>query len=149
MDATIEELAAVPVVSTTKRVRMDEIGERIGEMIPAIMQCAGPQIAGPVLARWRNFDAQSGVSDMEVAVPVRAPVATADPVVAAELPAGRAVVTWHVGPYDGLAATWEALREWMQAEGHTCRADPWEEYHSDCAVTPPDELRTKIVWPID
>ena len=149
MDATIETLEPVPVMGVTQRVRMDEIGLRIDEMMPDLMAAAGPSMAGPVLARYRNFDAHTGESDLELAVPVRAPMEARGGVLPSELPGGRAVIRWHVGPYDDLSATWTALREWMQAEGLVGRADPWEEYHSDCAVTPPAELRTRIVWPVE
>jgi hypothetical protein len=157
MDATIEVIAAVPIVGITERVRMDEIGAKVDELLPELMAVAGPSIAGPVIARWRAFDAAAGEIDMELAAPVRTAVSltggsiggSTGRVVASELPGGRAIVKWHVGSYDGLAATWESLREWMEAEGHVCRADPWEEYVSDCSVTPAEELRTRIVWPIE
>jgi effector-binding domain-containing protein len=149
MDATIETLEATPVMGITEHVRMAEIGLRIGEMMPEIMAVAGPSMAGPVLARYSCFDAETGESDMQLAVPVSAPMEAQGRVAPSELPAGRAVTTWHVGPYDSLVETWGALTAWMAAEGHVSRGDPWEEYHSDCAVTPPAELRTRIVWPIE
>ena len=64
------------------------------------------------------------------------------------LPGGKALVTWHVGPYDNLHATWKALRDTMEAEGYEGRGAPWEEYVSDCSSVPPEEVRTRIVWPI-
>ena len=148
MDATIETLEAVPVMGITEHVKMAEIGLRIGALMPEIMAVAGPAMAGPVVARYRSFDAETGESDMELAVPVRSAMEAQGRVTPAELPAARAAVIWHVGPYDTLVATWEALGAWMAKEGLTARDAPWEEYHSDCSVTPPEELRTRIVWPV-
>ena len=155
MDVTIETLETTPVVGITASVRMDQIGPKIGELLPEVMAAAGDAVAGPVIASWHcvgdggDGDGKVPEAEMELAVPVSRVVAPTGRVAAAELPAGRAIVHWHVGPYEGLAATWGALSEWMQAEGHRGRAAPWEEYVSDCAVTPLDELRTKIVWPIE
>jgi effector-binding domain-containing protein len=85
---------------------------------------------------------------MEVAVPVRDPQADQGEVKASTLPAGRALVVIHRGPYDGLKDTWRALGPWMAKEGLVARADPWEEYLDDPCGTPPEDLRTRIVWPI-
>ena len=36
----------------------------------------------------------------------------------------------------------------MAEQKMECRADPWEVYMDDCSVTPENELRTVIYWPI-
>ena len=61
---------------------------------------------------------------------------------------GRAAVALHVGPYDRLKQTWAAFGAWMGAEGLERGAAPWEEYVSDCDVTPAEDLQTRIVCPL-
>jgi effector-binding domain-containing protein len=58
------------------------------------------------------------------------------------------VTTLHVGPYDGLKGTWATLAKWLASSEHEGRDAPWEEYLDDPRSTPPDKLRTRIVWPI-
>ena len=149
MEPQIETLDAKHCVGVRTPVRQQEIGERIGALLPAVMAVAGDAIAGPPFARWLEWDAAANSGLMELGVPVARPVAGRDDVAAGELSAGRAVVHWHVGPYDGLAKSWEFVRAWTTERGLVARGAPWEEYCSDCAVTPPAELRTRIVWPIE
>jgi len=106
MNATIETLGATSVIGITTGVSMDQVGPKIGELLPDLMAAVGDAAAGPVIARWHCVDGQSAEAEMELAVPVSRAVESASGYTAAELPAGRAVIYWHVGPYEGLAATW-------------------------------------------
>jgi effector-binding domain-containing protein len=146
MECTIETLVERPLLGVRGHVALREIGLRIGEWLPGLMRVAGPHACGPVLARWHAWDGEEG--EMEVAVPVRAPVEGAGDVRASTLPAGRAVATMHLGPYDGLAQSWRALHAWLAEHGHEARAAPWEEYLDDCSETPAERLRTRLVVPI-
>ena len=65
------------------------------------------------------------------------------------LPAGRAVVVVHVGPYDTLEATYGRLLEWVAAQGMELATGMWEEYLSDPEQEPdPATWRTRIVAPV-
>lgn len=146
MKPTFETLEERPALGLRRRVRVVEIGDRIGEMMPVLMAVAGPHAAGPPLARWHGWEGDRG--EMELAVPVRAPTEGRGEVAATTLPGGRAVVFWHVGPYDGLRAACEALTAWMGEHEVVGRDAPWEEYVDDPRTTPTEELRTRIVWPV-
>ena len=55
----------------------------------------------------------------------------------------------HVGPYDTLAETYEAVMGKMQAEGVTPGSSMWEYYLSDPAAEPdPAMWKTLVVWPV-
>ncbi len=71
-----------------------------------------------------------------------------------ELPAARSLRFLHRGPYDRMAATYDAVTRWMREHGllreeaDWARYMPmWEEYVDDPDRTPPDELRTWIHVP--
>lgn len=149
MQPEIETLEARPCVGVTTQLRMQEIGDRIGELMPTVMAAAGGAVAGPPFARWHDWNPEEGTGVMELGVPVATPVEPEGDAAAGELPAGRAVVYWHVGSYDDLIHSWNAVRTWVEEEGLVSRGAPWEEYCSDCTVTPPAELRTRIVWPVE
>ena len=148
MDCTIETLVERPAlgIRPSKRVGIQDIGPKIGELMPVLMAVAGPHVAGPPLSRWLTWEDDAG--EMELAVPVGQAVEGKGDVKPTTLPGGRAAVCVHVGPYERLKETWQALGEWMKAEGHVGRDAPWEEYVDDCSVTPEARLRTRIVWPI-
>lgn len=147
MKPTIEELDARPVMGIRRHVRVQEIGNVLGELIGRVMAVVGPHCVGPVLARWHAWEDDQG--DMEVAVPVREPCPDQGDVRASSLPAGPAVVHTHVGSYDGLRETWIAVGGWMKAHGKVGRDAPWEEYVDDPGAVPVEALRTRIVWPIE
>ena len=56
----------------------------------------------------------------------------------------------HLGSYDGLSGTYEALHEWIHGQpGCDDGAAPWESYVDDArSVDDPATLRTEIVWPL-
>ena len=147
MKPTIEQLEPQPIVGIRLPVVQSEIGNRIGELMPELMQHAGDRFTGVVLARWHSWEGDRG--DMELAVTVREPMQKSGRIEPAELPACRAAVFLHVGSYDGLAAAWIASKEWLETEGCARSEEaPWEAYLSDCSVVPEAELQTQIVWPL-
>ena len=146
MTPTIETIEARPILGIRRRVRTEEIGNTIGELLGRVMPVAAPHMAGPILSRWHTWEADG--AEMEVAVPVRAPLDSQGDIQASILPAGPAAVVLHVGPYDTLKDSWAALTAWMAETGTVGRAAPWEEYLDDQGVVPQDEIRSRIVWPI-
>ena len=146
MDFHTEELEPRAVVFIRTPTRITEIGDRIGACLARVMPYVGDNAAGPPFARYLEWDGDGGV--IEVGMPVRAPMAGQGDIEAGELPGGRAAAVTHVGPYDGLKDTWEALNRWMTEAGHEGRAAPWEDYVDDPCSAPPESLRTFIHWPI-
>jgi effector-binding domain-containing protein len=66
-----------------------------------------------------------------------------------ELPAGPAAVATHVGPYQGLEAAWNGLRERVDAMGRELGDDPWEVYFiGPGSGVDEAEWRTELVWPL-
>ena len=62
------------------------------------------------------------------------------------LPGGRWAIFRHIGPYDTLWQTWEAIfRDWLPTAGVELReALPYEDYVDDPSQVAPDQLRTDI-----
>lgn len=146
MDASIETIEARPVLGIRKQTTMATIGDDIGALMGELAAHVGDGMAGPPLARYHTWEGEGG--EFEVAVPTRGPQPGTDRIRPSELPGGRAVVTVHAGPYEKLAGTWKALKAWMEEQGLEPGGAPWEEYLDDCSVTPPADLRTRIVWPL-
>jgi hypothetical protein len=60
------------------------------------------------------------------------------------LPGGTAALTTHVGPYEGVAAAYQAIEQWFATSGHRPTGAPWETYVDGPEVAQP---RTTVTWP--
>src|SRR5262249_58196539 len=112
--------------------------------------------AGPPLIRYLVID-MAGELQLELGVPVAAPVAASGRVQPGVLPEGRYAVLRHTGPYDGLMASNAALLQWARDNGveFDTRATPqgtaWrgraEHYLTDPAQEPdPAKLETDVAF---
>ena len=79
--------------------------------------------AGPPLIRYLVID-MAGELQIELGVPVAAPVTASGRVQPSALPEGRYAVLRHTGPYDGLLASNAALLQWAQEKG--IKLDTWD-----------------------
>lgn len=157
-DVEVEPVLAVQVDGTCGP-GMEGMGEAMTgafDTIGAYLHTHGVIPTGPPRAIY-TVSSPDG-SRFIVAFPIAAPPAGGPeqgPVRVGELPAGKTLRFIHRGPYDQLAATYGAITEWMEGRGliaserDWARYMPmWEEYVSDPATTPPDDLLTYIYLPI-
>jgi effector-binding domain-containing protein len=108
---------------------------------------AGVELAGPPVGYYPTTP--TDIVTIEAGFPVSGPVESTEEVHPLVLPAGRAVVAMHVGPYDTLGETYEAVMAWMREHGLQPVGPMWECYVTDPGENPdPATWETKIVWPI-
>jgi effector-binding domain-containing protein len=87
--------------------------------------------------------------DMEVGFPLPKPIPTAGRVVARELPATLAAVTWHVGPYTSIGQAYRAVEAWIAEQGKETTGPPWEVYWKGPAEEQDSaRWRTEVGYPI-
>ncbi|HET6380382.1 MAG TPA: GyrI-like domain-containing protein [candidate division Zixibacteria bacterium] len=156
----IVELTPQPAVAARMRQPLAEtdLGQLFDLHLPNVahrIADLGGEPAGAPFGRYHEFGPAD--VDVEIGIPVRAPVANLRPIAeaepgepaASELPGGRAAVAVHRGPYDGLPQAYERLEQWIAAQGEVPGAGPWESYLDDPGeVQDPSQLRTEIVWPL-
>ncbi|GAB3161260.1 MerR family transcriptional regulator [Micromonospora sonneratiae] len=65
------------------------------------------------------------------------------------LPGGPAVVATHVGPYEHLALTYQAMFAWIHERGLHPNGPVREAYLTDPTTSDPTQLATRIVIPIE
>ena len=149
-DFTIQDLPALPIAARRATVPFSGLKDFFDTTLPAVWQAMAAQNltpVGPPLARYWGMPGET--VDVEAGFPVIGFTDTGD-IHAATLPGGPAGVAIHVGPYDSLAQTWEALAEWGRAQGFHRRDDQcWEIYLSDPGAEPdPATWRTQLVQPV-
>ena len=149
----IENLDAVPVVYQERVVDRDQIGAAFAEMLPSVFEYVmGEGLAPAGHPYVRYIDASPAFLTIQGGIPLTesAPPPPAESgLVASELPAGRAAVTIHQGPYDTLGDAHVALDRWIAASEHASAGGPWELYLTDPGEVPdPADWQTKLCWPI-
>ena len=149
-EVLIKELPAQPTLAIRRPVRRGAVGAALGEMLPAVravLERAGVAPAGPPYARFDAVDDE--VLDLEAGVPVAEALRGDGEVVAGELPAGPAAVTWHPGPYEGLPEAHRAILDWLADQGRRASGVSWEVYWTDPADEPdPTKWQTEVVQPL-
>ena len=110
--------------------------------------------AGPPYGRYHQFGPDQ--VDVEIGIPVAAPVANLRPLAeceagemgSSELPGGEAAVLVHRGSYDTLSGAYDGLHDWIHAQGR----DEGSRAVGVVRRRPvrgrdPSQLRTEVVWP--
>jgi len=149
---TKKELSAQPVLVVRRRIKPSQVAATLAEVLGQVFLYAqqnGLALAGQPLTRYLEWG--PGLWTIEAGMPVTAHVAThaAGDVRAETLPGGLVATTTHSGPYDKLTEAHAALQQWIEAEGLTPAAAPWEVYTTDPADYPdPKDWKTEIFWPI-
>ena len=150
MDIELIDLADQATAVVRAEVPIADIPALMDRGLHAVMAAvaaSGVAVTGPPFARYLRMPTDT--VDVEVGFPGSAPVTDAGEVRAGVLPAGRAVRTVHVGPYDALPQTYAAVLSWMAERGLTPAEAMWETYLSDPSAEPdPATWRTEITWPV-
>jgi effector-binding domain-containing protein len=159
IEAEIRELTPQPTAAVRMTQSMEELdlATLFDEHLPNIahrLADMGIEPAGPPYGRYHEFGPER--VDVEIGIPVSAPppnlrpLADAEPgeMARSELPGGPAAVTVHRGSYDGLKGVYDALHDWIHAQGHEEGPAPWESYVDDPAEVDEADLKTEVCWPL-
>ncbi|BDZ63459.1 GyrI-like domain-containing protein [Agromyces mangrovi Wang et al. 2018] len=147
-EITIAERAPQPTAGIRETVPMDQLPEFFGRAFHATMEAMraqGVAPAGPPFGKYHGVP--GATADVEAGVPVAGAFETAGDVVARELPGGMIASALHVGPYDTLGDTYDAIRRHIVDEGRMPGGIMWECYVSDPEEEPdPATWRTDVCW---
>jgi effector-binding domain-containing protein len=115
----VEERELQPYAGITKSVSMDSIGAELPPLVPEIFAWLaerGIEPAGAPFFRYDVIDMDAALQ-VQVGVPVRAPVDGDGRVIAGSNPAGRYVTLTHVGPPAELAGVTGRMLDWAAGRG--------------------------------
>jgi len=158
-DPQIQERPAQHYAGIPVTVTMDGLSSAIDSAFSELFGwLAGQGItpAGPPFIRYLVID-MPGELQVEMAVPVAAPITASGRIQSGTLPGGRYAVLRHTGPYDGLIASNAALLRWAQEQGiefdtwDTAQGSAWrsraEHYLTDPSQEPdPAKLETDVAF---
>ena len=145
----IKDQPAQPTLSVRTRAAIGQLPQLLGQTYGAIMQYLGELGEYPVgmpFTAYYNMDMQD--LDVEIGFPVSRPLPDRGELKSGALPAGKIATTMHIGPYDTVGPAYEALTQYMQANGYTPSGVAYEFYFSDPQTTPPEQIQTQIVFPL-
>ncbi|MFX1309969.1 MAG: GyrI-like domain-containing protein [Promethearchaeota archaeon] len=151
MDYTfkIKELKEQPTLTVRTRTPIENLPQEIGSSYGAIMQYLGDLGVEPVgmpFAIYYNLDMQD--LDVEIGFPVPKQFKDKGMVKASKLPKGKVASCIHMGPYEEMKPTYDALTEWVQKKGYETTGIAIEYYYNDPNEVAPEEIMTEIQLPL-
>ena len=145
MDVEIRERPQMRIAGIRHIGPYHEIGrsfQRLGGILK------GPPPAGSQMIAVFHDDPATTAPDRlrsEAAMTLPDNARTPDGLIEQRVPAGRYARAVHKGSYEGLPATWNALKnEWLPKSGHTMRNPSYELYVNNPMTTEKSELLTEI-----
>ena len=148
-ECELQEQPSQPALSVRTRTPVGDLPQAMGRVYGAIAQYLGEmgeQPAGPPYAAYHNMDMQD--LDVEMGFPVARALPGRGEIQASEIPAGQVATCLHIGPYSDVGSAYEALSEWIAESGYTVAGAAYEFYLNDPGQTPPQELQTRIAFPV-
>jgi hypothetical protein len=128
-------------IADLMQVKFPLLGETIGKQ--------GLEMNGPAFAHYLNYDAETGISDVLLAMPVREAGNAAGDVRPRYYDAIEAVAATHTGKYEYLSASYEALSEYVAANNLEVTGEAFEVYlTSPMESSDPMTLKTMIAFPL-
>jgi effector-binding domain-containing protein len=149
--ARIEQRPATTVLTKRFRVRLSGIGEAMSGAFGEVYRHIGARgvtPAGPPFVIYPEMPSQEEPFDIEVCAPVPGPMEAPVGWELSELPGSRVATLVHLGPYDTVGASYEALSTWIATQGLSPAGPPREIYLSP-PETPPEKIQTVIEFPVE
>lgn len=145
----VKEKSHQPVLSIRARTPVDALPGILGEGINTIYQYLselGEQPAGAPFVAYYNMDMQD--LDIEIGFPVAKELPGKEKVQSSHISGGLQATCLYTGPYPEIGLAYEELTQWVQDHGYQATGVAYEHYLSDPTTTPPEELKTQIVFPL-
>jgi effector-binding domain-containing protein len=141
----LEQRASVPLAVVRRQAQRSELARLVPELCGVVwnaVRAQGTKGGRHVAVYW-----DSGIR-LEVGVELEGPFVDHGNVVRSATPAGLVAWTTHLGPYGGLGAAHDAVREWCEANDHQLAGPGWEIYGHWLPEwnSAPDRIRTDVVY---
>jgi effector-binding domain-containing protein len=140
-----QQLNSVPLAVIRRQARASELARVVPECCGLVWNAVRAQQARGgrhVAIYW------DGSIRLEVGVELHGPFAEQGEVVCSATPAGVVASATHFGPYGGLGAAHDAVRQWCKANNHRLAGPNWEIYGhwQDEWTADPSRIRTDVYY---
>lgn len=148
VECQIIERPVQPTLSVRTRTAVENMPTLLGQTFGAIgayLEKLGEQPADAPFVAFYNLDMQD--LDIEIGFPVTSPLPGEGNIEASEIPAGDYGTCIHIGPYDTMEPTYDALNAYITKQGREVTGICYEVYYSGPEVSP-EEIKTQILFPL-
>ncbi len=146
----VKEQTTQLTLSVRTRSAVQNLPQTLGQAYKALWEYLrelGETAVGPPFVAYYNMDMQD--LDIEVAVPVSKKLPAKNEIKPSEMAGGTFATCLYVGPYPAIEPAYTALMQWVEANGYKFAGNrSYEVYLNDPANTPPAELQTQILFPL-
>lgn len=143
----VKEKKAQPILSVRTKSAVQDLPQVLGKYYGAIAQYLGElgeNPAGPPFVAYYNMDMQN--LDIEIGFPVSKNLAGKEDIKMSEIPSGKFASCIYIGPYNEIEPAYNELNRWIEENGYESTEVAYEIYLNDPSLTPPEDLKTEIIF---
>jgi effector-binding domain-containing protein len=119
------------------------MGPTFEKVVDAVTRSGGV-VTGPAFARYREMSPER--VEFDCGMGVASPYDGEGDVKPAQLGGCEAAYARHVGPYETVGETWNALTDWVHGQGRELQGPGWESYLTDPEAEPDPTKWVTEVW---
>ena len=142
-DIKMIETIDTNIVSVRENIAMRDF-DKLYAKLNDRMEQSGAVCAGGLMAIYHSPEFDPEDTDLEIGFPV-----TAASDHTRTLKGGPCASAMHKGEYGKLHETYTRLGAWVDSQGYTISAPPYEIYLNDPCEVPQDQLLTEVYFPIN
>ncbi len=139
-------VAGVRMHTALKSIKVD-VGQGFSKIMQGIVEKRYIP-AGPPMLVYHDVIDEENDGEVEVCIPVQASFPSSDGFQCHELKADQVATTVHYGPYEELSSAYHSMLAWISENAYQLAGSPREIYLNDPRMVSPDELRTKLEFPV-
>lgn len=149
----VVELAAQPALVIKREATLEELAANIGDVLPQVLSHLTGCGAAPSGLPFMRFHDLTQKFTVTIGFPIDSDIEVERDIERQELPGGKAVTALYTGPPAGLAAAWDAVINYAEAEGYRRigtwgGVGGWQVYLNDPAVVGVANAQTRLYLPL-
>jgi effector-binding domain-containing protein len=141
----LQQLDSIPLAVVRRQASAAELARVVPEccgVVWNVLRAQHAQAGRHVAIYW------DGTIRLEVGVELQGPFVEQGEVIRSATPGGTVASVTHLGPYSGLGAAHEAVRNWCRTRNHRFAGPNWEIYGhwQDGWNADPSQIRTDVFY---
>jgi|GEM_PF-171830 len=133
-------------------VEKEAISQKLTESYGKIAQYIGAnqlEFSGAPITIAQKWEPENNNYEFIAGIPITSEIEVdQDGIKSMKREAGLMATMMHIGSYDGMESTYNALMAYIEGNGYQIIGSPMEQYISDPGETPEEELMTLVAFPV-